>query len=265
MNLFAHWRLRKVASDDAVYVTEKFGVRSLHIGSDTIQSSMRIARPNDLELAYTRSMMTFLLFRERPARVLMIGLGGGSLAKFIYHRMPETATEVIEISAQVVAIARRLFGVPAADDRLVVRVCDGAEFVAREGPAFGVILVDGYDGDSQVAELSSRAFYEDCGRRLDAGGVLVVNLWGSDRRFNEYLQRIEAAYPTGTLCLPAEKPGNVIVLAFRDRPRNPRWDELERRAGELTARYGLEFARFVQALRKMNRSDAETLHVSGEP
>ena len=143
---------------------------------------------------------------------------------------------------------------------------EGAVDVAVMNPdGQGAILVDGYHGDSQVAELSSRAFYEDCGRRLDAGGVLVVNLWGSDRRFNEYLQRIEAAYPTGTLCLPAEKPGNVIVLAFRDRPRNPRWDELERRAGELTARHGLEFAKFVQALRKMNRSDAETLHVSGKP
>ena len=63
MNFFARWRLRKPARDaDSVYVTETFGVRSLHIGSDTIQSSMRLARPNDLELAYTRSMMAFLLF-----------------------------------------------------------------------------------------------------------------------------------------------------------------------------------------------------------
>jgi spermidine synthase len=265
MNLFARWRLRKIATDDSVYVTEKFGVRSLHIGSDTVQSSMRIARPNDLELAYTRSMMAFLLFREPPERALMIGLGGGSLAKFIYHRMPGTTAEVVEISPQVVAIARRLFGVPAADERLAVRVCDGAEFVAREGPAFGVILVDGYDGESQVEELSSRAFYQDCARRLDAGGVLVVNLWGSDRRFNEYVQRIEAVYPAGTLCLPAEKPGNVIVIAFRERPANPRWDELERRAAELTASYGLEFGKFVRALRRMNRFDAETLLISGPP
>jgi len=264
MNFFTRWRLRKIAHDDSVYVTEKFGVRSLHIGSDTIQSSMRIARPNDLELAYTRSMMSFLLFNEKPGRVLMVGLGGGSLAKFVYHRMPEAVTEVVEINPQVVAVARRLFAVPAADERLTVRVCDGAEFVSREGPGFGAILVDGYDGESQVAELCSGAFYRDCGKRLDPGGVLVVNLWGSDRKFNEYLERIEAAYPAGTLCLPADKPGNVIALAFRDRPENPRWDDLERRAGHLTARYGLEFGRFARGLRKMNRCDAERLYVSDE-
>jgi spermidine synthase len=265
MKFFSRWRLRAPAPDDAVYVTEKFGVRSLHIGSDTIQSSMRIARPNDLELAYTRSMMAFLLFNERPERVLMVGLGGGSLAKFVYHRMPGTVTEAVEINPQVVAVARRLFGVPVADDRLIVRVCDGAEFVERDGPAFGAILVDGYDGESQVAELCTAAFYRACGRRLAAGGVLVVNLWGSDPRFADYLERIEAAYPAGTLCLPADKPGNIIALAFRDRPEHPRWDELERRAAALTAHYGLEFGRFVRGLRKMNRCDGERLYVSGEP
>ncbi len=68
MNL-ASWLWRKATGDETVYITERFGVRSLHIGSDTIQSAMRLARPNDLELAYTRSMMGFLLFNEWPERV----------------------------------------------------------------------------------------------------------------------------------------------------------------------------------------------------
>ena len=78
MKFLAKWRMRKLAdAAETAHVSEKFGVRSLHIGSDTIQSSMRLARPNDLELSYTRSMMGFLLFNERPARVLLVGLGGG--------------------------------------------------------------------------------------------------------------------------------------------------------------------------------------------
>jgi spermidine synthase len=261
MKFLARWRLSRAAADGSVYVTERFGVRSLHVGSDTIQSSMRLARPRDLELAYTRSMMAFLLFNEQPGRVLMVGLGGGSLAKFLYHRMPETATEVVEINPEVVAVARRLFEVPAADERLVVRVCDGAQFVARDGPVYGAILVDGYDGESQVEELSTRPFYDACLRRLDTRGVLVVNLWGSDRRFNDYLARIESAFPAGTLCLPAEKPGNIIVFAFRDRPDDLRWDALERRAAGLAARLGLEFGKFVRGLREMNRCDGERLYL----
>jgi spermidine synthase len=261
MKFLARWRLRKPAEDaETVYISEKFGVRSLHIGSDTIQSSMRIAKPWDLELSYTRSMMGFLLFRQAPAHVLMVGLGGGSLAKFIYQRMPCTEIEVVEINPRVLAIARQCFLVPPDDARFRVVIGDGAEHVAREGRSFDVIAVDGYDGDSQVEELSSRRFYEDCRRRLDANGVLVVNLWGSDRAFNDTLQRIEAAFPAGTLCLPAHKPGNIIVFAFRQAPGALRWTELARRARELERDYELEFPRFVEALRKMNRCDEECLY-----
>jgi spermidine synthase len=265
MSFFSRWRRgRSLADAGAVYVTEKFGVRSLHIASDTIQSSMRLARPNDLELAYTRSMMGFLLFHPAPRRVLMVGLGGGSLAKFVYHRMPEAEIEVLEINPDVVSIARRFFQVPASDARFTIRVCDAAEFVAREGAGYDAILVDGYDGDSLVESLSTRAFFAGCLQRLREGGMLVVNLWGSDRRFNEYVERIEAVFSAGTLCLPAEKPGNVAVFAFRDSPGNPRWHDLETRAGDLEGRYRLEFGKFVKGLRQMNRCDDERLYVAGE-
>jgi len=91
-----------------------------------------------------------------------------------------------------------------------------------------------------------------------------VNLWGSDQRFDDYLGRIEAAFPAGTLCLPAEKPGNVIVFGFRDPPPAVGWEELERKARELETRYALEFGKFVHGLRKMNRCDSEHLYVSAK-
>jgi len=261
MGFFSNWLLRKSTHGrNSPYVTERFGVRSLHIGSDTIQSSMRLARPNDLELAYTRSMMAFMLFNPRPQRVVMIGMGGGSLAKFVYHRLPWTKVEVVEIDPQVVMIARQQFFVPDDDERLHVHIENGAHWIAHERAHADVIAVDGYDGDAQVEELSTRDFYETCLRRLGPGGMLVTNLWGSDRRFHEYLARIEAAFPAGTLCLPAEKPGNVIVFGFRDNPGNPDWGVLGRIAAELEARYGLEFSRFVDGLRKMNRWDEHRLY-----
>jgi spermidine synthase len=254
MKFLAKWRARKRAEDsERVYISEKFGVRSLHIGSDTIQSAMRIARPDELELAYTRSMMAFLLFAARPQRALLVGLGGGSLAKFIHARMPWVSVEVVEINPRVLTVARRYFHVPEDNERFTVIVGDGAEYVARPGPSVDVMLVDGYDGEAHVAALAERAFYAACHRRLNPGGILVVNLWGSDREFSDTLRRIEQAFPAGTLCLPAEKPGNIIVFGFRDSPGAVRWRDLERRAAELGPLYGLEFGRFVESLRKMNR------------
>jgi len=261
MKFLANWRIRKPADDaETVYVSEKFGVRSLHIGSDTVQSSMRIAKPFDLELAYTRSMMGFMLFNARPERVLMIGLGGGSLAKFIYRQLPWAVLQVVEISPQVVAIARQCFQVPPDDARFSVVVGDGAEHTARNDGSVDLMVVDGYDAESHVEELSDKAFYQACRKRLGPGGILVVNLWGGDRMFNETLQRIESVFPA-TACLPAEKPGNVIVFAFRDSPGHQSWDDLAQRALALQQQFGLEFTRFVQGLRKMNRHDEHQLMV----
>jgi spermidine synthase len=61
-------------------------------------------------------MMGFLLFVRPPSRALLIGLGGGSLAKFIYHRLPETRIQAVEVNPRVVAIARQQFHVPYDDD-----------------------------------------------------------------------------------------------------------------------------------------------------
>src|SRR5574343_274341 len=76
----------------SVDISEEAGVRYLHFGSDWVQGAMRIARPWSLELGYTREMMAGLLLRDGahwPRNALLIGLGAGSLAKFIYRNLPD--------------------------------------------------------------------------------------------------------------------------------------------------------------------------------
>lgn len=253
------WRARKPEEDnESVYISEKFGVRTLHIGSDTIQSSMRLAKPNDLEVAYTRSMMAFLLFNPEPREVLMVGLGGGSLAKFIYHRMPQTEVVAVEINPQVVQIARQFFQVPEDDERFQIVIGDGAEYMEHDWQA-DVIMVDGYDAEAQVKALATGAFYRDCARVLGEAGILVVNLWGGDREFNACVDRIAQAFDNCVLCLPAGKPGNVVALAFKQSPGQPTWAELQRRAQVLEKIYPLAFTQFVEDLRARNVHDDHTL------
>jgi spermidine synthase len=261
MKFLAKWRVRKAAADaETVYVSERFGVRSLHIGSDTVQSSMRLARPNDLELSYTRSMMAFLLFVPEPAEVLMIGLGGGSLAKFVFLHLSGARVRVVEVNPRVVAIARQYFHVPPDGSRFEVITADGAAHVQRDDVSADVLVVDGYEADSYVEELASAAFYAACRERLRPGGIMVVNLWGGDRQFYTLVKRIEDAFPAGTLCLPAERPGNVIVFGFERNPGPLEWKALAQRAAALEAQHGLEYQRFVESLKKMNPQDAERLY-----
>lgn len=253
MGFFSKWRIHKsVAAGDVVDVSERDGVRYLHLGSDTVQSAMRVSAPNELELAYTRAMMGFLLFLPDPKKILMIGLGGGSLAKFVYHKLPCASTRVVEINPRVVAAARSHFYLPEPDERFRLVIGDGAEYVKAHPASADVLMVDGYDSNCQVEALASQSFYDDCASALKEDGVLVVNLWGSDRLFDVYLKRIEASFDGLVLCMTTSRHSNIIVFGFKRSPGSPRWQELKERGKRLESEYGLEFPKFVEALRDLN-------------
>lgn len=253
MGLLSRWRIHKTVADRAsVDVSERDGVRSLHLGSDTIQSSMRLSAPDDLELPYTRSMMAFLLFHPEPKNILMIGLGGGSLAKFAYRYLPGARTTALEINEQVVTIARSLFFLPPDDERLNVQMEEGGQYVATHPAGADIILSDGFDGETLAESLSTQLFFADCRRALTTNGVFAINLWGSDKNFPTYLQRISESFDSLTLCLPSEKHGNIVVFGFKRSQGNPRWDDLRARARALETQFGLDFPRFVDRLRDLN-------------
>lgn len=255
------WGGPVVFRDHGIEVRERHGVRTLHLGSDTIQSAMQVADPDALELAYTRAMMAFLLFVAPPARALMIGLGGGSLAKFMYRRLPQTRLCVVEVDPAVVEVARRYFALPADDDRLAVVVDEGTRYVERATEPVDVLLIDAYDGRSLAQALSADTFYAGARAALSPQGVLVMNLWASDRAFDRNVQRIERAFSNRCLCLPAERPGNVIVFAFASQPARLDWAQLRAHAVQLQEGYGLDFLRFVRDLQKMNRYDKAGLRL----
>lgn len=257
--MLGKWKIGRAFSREVtVEVSEQDGIRSMHLGSDTVQSSMRLDDPSALVLSYTRAMMAFLLFRPRPAHLLMLGLGGGSLPKFVYKHFPEARTTVIELEPRVITVARQYFHLPPDDHRLVVETAEGAAWVASHPDSCDVLMVDGFDGTEQVPELCSEDFYANARTALNADGVLVANLWSSDARFDTFLQRIEKVFEA-VVCVPAEKRGNVAVLAFRRPLGQPRWDELRETARSLEARYGLEFLRFVAAMREINPRTAARL------
>ena len=110
-------------------IREEAGVRTLHFGSEWIQGAMRIARPWNLELEYTREMMASLLLRDAPRKVLLIGLGAASLTKFLYRQYPLAHLTVVEIEPAVVAAARQFFKLPEDPKRINLVIGDGAEFM----------------------------------------------------------------------------------------------------------------------------------------
>lgn len=257
--------VRKVRRGGHVGVSEDGGVRYLHLGNDAVQSAMRLARPHALELAYTRAMMVCLLLHSAPRRLCMIGLGGGSIAKFVHRFLPEIQTHVIELNPRVIGVARSMFGLPHDDARLRVELGDGAAFVGTARDYTDLLLVDGFDSLAQVQALATRPFYDNAVGALRRGGVLVVNLLYDDPGLDRYVSRIEHACAGGTLCLEAETEPNLIVFGFRE-PR-PAWrlDALQQRAVQLKRSTGLAFPSLLKGLRRGNDTTRTLLKARPAP
>jgi spermidine synthase len=202
------------ASDPAPLVRTEGGRRTLEFTPGDIQSEMLLARPHALVLAYSRAMMCFALFVPHPRHILMVGLGGGSLAKFCYRHFPRTRITVVELRADVIAL-RDQFCVPPDDARFRVVHADGADYVRALAASADVLIVDGFDAGGLPPALGSARFYADCRRALRPGGVLVANIFSYDPQFGALCARLRHAFGGKACSLDGAAGNNRILFAVR--------------------------------------------------
>jgi len=246
-------------SSSPIDISEESGVRYLHFGSSWVQGAMRIRRPVDLELAYTREMMAGLLMHEGwnagpewPGRILLIGLGAGSLTKYCYWKLPYAQVTVVEINPVVWAAARQYFKLPPDDSRLTVEIADGVEFMLKDSASYDYILVDGYDKDAKVGLLDSLPFYQSCRERLSERGILSANMFGRSRKYEPSLKRLSEAFEHRALAFPSCDSGNVVAFAARGEHVEVSLADLRQRAAALKAATGLDLRPTVTRLEQAN-------------
>lgn len=238
---------KSVRDDSVVEVSEISGIRSLHLGTVTIQSSMKVKEPFALELTYTRGMMGFLLFSDAVKNVLTIGLGGGSVPKYIYANCPDISQTIVEINPQIISIARSHFYVPDNDARFNVMEGDGIAYLADNPNSADCLMIDAFDSFGIPPDFCSQDFFDGCEMALKNDGFFAINLWGSDKNFDIYLQRIEQSFNNQTLMLPTGKPGNIVVFGFKSALKLTQ-KKLKERAKILETTHKIEFSSFVEKL-----------------
>ncbi len=238
----------------SIEVSEEGGVRYLHFGSPWVQGAMRIARPYALELEYTQAMMFALLFKRAPRRVLCIGLGAGSVVKFLYRHVAGAHITVVEIDARIEPVARREFLLPQDAARIDIVIEDGVAYLKRTRERFDLILVDGFDAKARAGALDSEAFYTGCHAALTDAGLLVVNLFGRVARFSASVRRLRNVFGARVVTLPECKAGNVVALARRGGRIQTSATALLRAAQALKAHTGLDLSQLAKRLLREQES-----------
>ena len=200
------------------FVEEVDGRLNLRFDMATVQSAMRVSDPFALELEYTRTMMRVLLFCASPKSMLMIGMGGGSHAKYCHQTLPQADITMVEVNPHVIALRER-FLVPAESARFRVIQNDGVRYVLKLTCAdppkvrYDVILVDAFHFDGAPRGFASRAFFKACRTLLSPRGVLVMNLESEPAHSQPAMAQLGAAFDGGVWSVLTDTSGNRIAFA----------------------------------------------------
>lgn len=208
------------------------GLRTLRFEKGGIrQSVVKPGDPDHLELAYARVMPVGLAAVERPTRVLIVGLGGGTIPSFLRHHFPLLEIDVVDIDPDVVDVAKRFFGFKE-DAKMRAHVADGRQFIARHRGRYDIIFLDAYGPDSIPYHLGTREFLRLARQALTPGGVVVANVWGTWS--NPLYASMICTYEDGfdkLYVIDVKDVGNKVLLACQ---RPVERGVLVRRASELS-------------------------------
>jgi spermidine synthase len=213
-------RLPATAPNDRPRVRTRGDRRLLEFRPGEIQSEMRLSRPDDLVLSYARAMMCFVLFHPHPEHIVMVGLGGGSLAKFCYRYLPRSRITVLELNEDVIAL-REQFAIPRDNARFRVIHADAVDYIATLEQAADVLLVDGFDESGLPPALGTSSFYAACRRALRPGGVMAANVFSYDPQYGNMIKRLRQTFQ-GRICWFHGIAGNNRILFAVKGGGNPR-------------------------------------------
>ena len=231
------------------YILEEGALRYLCFSVDNIQSAMRISEPYALDLGYTQVMMAFLLFNCQPRRIALIGLGGGSIAKYCYRYLPSARISAVESDPDVIAL-RDEFLIPRDDFRFSVIQADGAAYLSALRRGVDALLVDAFDRDGIPASLANPGFYESARRCLSPAGIFVMDLAGDRITCLSHLRWIRGVFAEAVIAVLTDDSGNHVVFAAKARAFQPQWKWLLCQARRLEDLFGLEFSTYVKQLKQ---------------
>ena len=181
-------------------------------GTDAIQSEMNLSNPLELTLSYSRHIMTALPIANQLQRILVVGLGGACMQRYLHQLLPDARIETAELDPEIRNIAARYFYFKE-DSRQVVHLGDGRTFLENSKDKYDIIFLDAFSAVSIPYSLATQEFLETVQEHLADGGVVCANLWDAEADYNDMVKTYSAVFPEIHVVKCAYS-GNSILLAL---------------------------------------------------
>ena len=203
-------------------------------------SIVNLTDPDDMPAPYTRLMSAGLLYPPSIRRVLMVGLGAGSISTYLGHAMPDVQIDVVELDPGVIAAGRKYFGLKETD-KLHFIESDGRVYLNRSKERYDLIILDAFRELGIPFHLLTREFFELIKQRLAPGGAVASNLAATTKLYVSALVTLRAVFPTVDTYSDWKETDERQSIAVATVSPRPSADELKERAEALQARYHFRY------------------------
>ncbi len=198
----------------------------------SLQGGMLLKDPTISPLRYTDYVHLVWLFTPAIQRMLVVGLGAGSIPKRFLQEYPQVAADSVELDPAVVEVAKQHFAVSDGPRHRII-VQDGRQYIRQADAVYDVILMDAYFADAIPFHLVTQEFFSEVKRKLAPGGTVVANIVGALGGSNSKLFRAVyktyaaefaglALFPVGLSAGKEEDVTRTILLFASDRPGTTR-------------------------------------------
>ena len=208
------------------------GAFVLSIG-DAEQSHVDLAHPERVFYAYLRRManvLDLLAPPGEPLRVLHLGAGALTLARYLQATRPGSAQIAVELERELLDFVLEQLPLPSGT-RLETRVGDARwelGDLGSRGP-FDAVVLDIFSGPEAPAHIAHRDFYAEAAALLAPGGAMLVNI-GDDPPLPLVRSQLgamrsvfaEVAALSEPEMFEARYPGNVVAVGLIDE-WDPAW------------------------------------------
>ena len=175
------------------------------------QSCISLREPNALVLNYTKTLLGALYLNPEPAKILIIGLGGGTMPSTLQKIIPQAKIDSVELDPSVAKVAKQFFGFsPGAQSAVFIE--DGRVFVKRaqkQGKTYDLIILDAFDHIYVPEHMLTREYLLEVKSLLAKNGVLAANTFSVSKLYDSESATYASAFgPFYNL-----KTENRVILA----------------------------------------------------
>jgi len=220
-------------------------------GFDYTESIANLADFDDLPVRYTQVMTIGAIYPPELRRVLMIGLGGGSISGYLGRFMPHVEIDTVEVDPGVIAAAKKYFGMKETA-RVRYHEGDGRVFLNRNKQTYDLILLDAFHGGYVPFHLLTKEFYTLVKQRLAPGGAAAFNVHDGTKLYASTLLTLRAVFP-GVHLYPSGQGEMIPVVTAEPAPDQTK---LVERAKTLQEKFRFRFELPALLARRTEKSGA---------